>query len=300
MRSAGRLQLAVAPLGLVVAVSGVALAVSLVGTTREVKAEADGWLLDSGAQALAFPGPQPEEPRFARLNGVEIAFRTQTVEASLIDVLEHFRKVCREPGSSASPLVESLSRFATRTAIGHDHGYVACLRLGVASLRSLAARFARFVQTGDLADLGGLRYAYAHRARTDAARTLLFTLWSDGSLPLGSLIPRAGLDSPGEDLPGVPRPEGATRLLSFHETAAPSRIAVYRNRGQAPADAAKVYRERLIADRWIPIGAAPTQLIELEQGLMFAAERGATMLTAVAHSDRNSGTLTTLLVSEAR
>lgn len=285
--------------GFVVAASGIVLAAVVALATRPVKAEPDGWLLDLGAQAMAFPGAHLEEPRSARLNGVELWFKTQAVEASLGDVLEHFRKVCIERPSSRSPFVQTLSALATRTAMNGDHGYVACLSLGVAGLSSLAARIKRFSRTGDLADLGGLRYAYARRASDDAATTLLFTVWSDGSLPLGSFIHRAGSDTAGEDLPGVPRPRWATRLLSFHERAAPSRVAVYRIRDESPADATRVYREQLLADHWVPFVGRPGQPIAVEHTLVIAAERDTTMLTAIAHSDGNSGVLMTLLLSEA-
>ncbi len=297
MRSADRLGLQAALAGLAVTVSGIVLAAVLTGTTP--RAKADPWLLDLGARAMAFPGAHLEESRSARLNGVELSFRTQAVEASLRDVLAHFREVCVKGPSSRSPLVETLSALAIRTAIEEDHGYVACLSLDVAGLPSLAARVKRFARTGDLADLGGLRYAYAHRSGSDAATTLLFTVWSDGSLPLGSFMPRAGSDTTGEDLPGVPRPGGSTRLLSFHEHAGPSRIAVYRSPHETPADAAKIYREQLVDDHWIPLRSSPAQPIQLEQTFVVAAERDDAMLTAVAHADGNSGALIALLLSEA-
>lgn len=294
MRFAHRLGILAA---LVVALSAIALAAVLAGTSR--RAKADPWRFDLGARAMAFPGARLEEPRSARVNGVELSFRSQAVEASLGDVLDHFRKVCVERPSSRSPLVETLSALATRTAIEEDHGYVACLSLDVADLPGLAARVQRFARTGDLADLGVLRYAYAHRSSPDAATTLLFTVWSEGSLPLASFLPRAGSDTAGEDLPGVPRPASSTRLLSFHEHAGPSRIAVYRSLHRAPADAARVYRDQLTADHWIPLRSWPAQPIQLEDTLVVAAERDAAMLAAVAHADGHSGALITVLLSEA-
>ena len=81
MRSAARLPRAAVVVALALAASTVLVAAA--APMHHARAEADQVLLGLGARVMAFPDATLEEPRSIRLNGIDLLFRSQSVDASV-------------------------------------------------------------------------------------------------------------------------------------------------------------------------------------------------------------------------
>jgi hypothetical protein len=104
---------------------------------------------------------------------------------------------------------------------------------------SVAAAARRFVSSGDLLELGRLRYAWVRRAEHGSA---FLTMWTEGSARLLEQFPR-DRDAPGQDFPELGRVPGSQRLLSARLSQ--SALAIYAHRAGSPEDLAPQYRSAL-------------------------------------------------------
>ncbi|MEO7038057.1 MAG: hypothetical protein ABI548_29080 [Polyangiaceae bacterium] len=133
--------------------------------------------------------------------------------------------------------------FREESATG---GFVACLDTGGAlGPAELARRIHAFARTGELGDLGELRYVLARR---EGDSTTALVLWTEGEFPLLRMFPDHG-DAPGIDPLGIPRPGHAERLLSAAERDAPYSLTLYRVSSE-PAAALGDYLEELKRAGW--------------------------------------------------
>jgi hypothetical protein len=252
---------------------------------RSVQAEVAEVFWGVSAEIMQYPGAPQEEVRELLLNGVRVSFRTQTVDAPLAEVLAHYETLC--DGSDAR----------------HNKaaGYVACVDMGDAprDLRSLVERFARFSQTGDLRQLGELRYVHARRlASATGEQTFVFTMWADSDFNLHRMLPGASGDAAGRDFDGVPRPPGSQRVLSAWEAQQPSGVVVYRVASKSAAELESFYRIELSKNGWAVIERNPSESIEIDEIHMISAEQGNRSVTVLSHPGEASQTVLTILVSE--
>lgn len=249
----------------------------------------------AGAKAMDYPGAAPEAPRELQLNGARVSFRTQTIDAPLEEVLAHYESLCAgEDGG----LAEQLSVQAVRS---DDGGYVACVDLGDGprDLRSLAARLVRFSESGDLAELGALRYARVRRVSgASGDETFLLTLWAESGLNLFQMLPAAGADGGGNDLVGVPRPPNSQRILSASEPGQPSGVVVYRVLDRSAAEVESFYRSELAKQGWTIIERHPSESISIDGVQMISAEQENRMVTVLSRLGEASETLVSILSSE--
>ncbi|MBT8470838.1 MAG: hypothetical protein HKN10_01625 [Myxococcales bacterium] len=244
---------------------------------------------------MSYPGAPPEPARLLRLNGGLFSFRTQTVEASLDEVVLHYQLLCS--GRHAG----LFERLSTQSARGKDAGHVVCLDMGDAprDLRSLANGFVRFSETGDIGALGGLRYMRARRVSgAPVEQTLVLTVWADSPFNLFQMLPADDADAGGSDVPAVPRPRSSQRLLSAWEAGSPSGFVVYRVPNQSGADLVSFYRDELSASGWTIIERHPSESIAIDDVRMISAERGKRMVTVLTRSTDASDTVLSILISE--
>lgn len=249
-----------------------------------------------GAESMTYPGTRPDRARVLQLNGVPVSFRTQTVAAPLEDVLGHYESLCIGGGAG---LAERLSMQSHR---GKDGGHVACLDMGDGprNLRSLAGRFVRFSQTGDLTELGGLRYARARRvSSTSGDQTFVLTVWADSAFPIFRMLAVDGADAAGKDIEAVPRPRSAQRLLSAWEVGSPSGFVVYRVLHESAAALESFYRNQLSAKGWTVIERHPSESFVIDGIRTISAERANRTVTVLAHSSDATGTVVSVLISQA-
>ena len=256
---------------------------------RSARADVQEVLWALGSQVMEFPTAPHEGARQLQLNGVRISFRTQTVEAPLVDVLDYYEGAC---GPS----------IATQTARSESAGYIACLYMGEAPdhLGGLANRFLRFAETADLGELGDARYIFAHHAATGSTdRTFLLTMWADSGLDLHRLLPREDADAAGSDLDGMPRPSGSQRILSAWEERQPSGVLVYRVVSKSAEELEIFYRTQFLANGWTIVERNTSESIQIDGTHMIAAERDGRLVTVLSHSGEGPQTVLTILVSEA-
>jgi hypothetical protein len=169
-------------------------------------------------------------------------------------------------------------------------GVVACIDTsGKLGLQELLGRLQRFQKSGDLADVGELRYALARKV---GDKTSVLMAWTEGSMPVLRMFPASG-DAPGVDPVDVPRVPGMRRLLSTWENGEPYALALYSAPGQAPGPLAARYRSELTLAGWtssvVPLPSAAT-------GRALVARRGARTAIIRIASQPSSGTTVSAMV----
>ena len=238
------------------------------------------------------------EPRNLWLNGAELRFVSASTPLSVTETLDQLQEVCERHGGIAGAerllLAKSAALSQRSTSWLHgvfrkesaDEGFLVCLDTGGGlSLSDLAKGIQRFAKTGDLADLGGLRYVLVRR---EADVTSALILWADGPLPLLHLFPEQG-DAPGREPLNLPRPDRAKRVLSAAERDAPYSVTLYESSlGAEPALAA--YLDQLKSNGWsVTPGGQPSTAV--------AHTGDRTVLISVRALGRQTSTVTLLVLS---
>lgn len=229
--------------------------------------------------------PTSREGRFS-INGVEMHRMTASTSLSIKDALDRLQRVCTERGGIETSALLLDAKKQHRNARmpgmfegmyrheGNHDGVLACIDTGgPLGVTELARRLQKFVATGNLADVGKLRYVLARR---QGSVTSVLVIWTENNAHLLQMFPKSG-DAPGHDVPDVPRPEGAERLLSATDLAAPYGITVYRAIGRSPDALRDWYRARLTERGWII--AKPTK-----SGTLVAHRGSRTLVVHVALS----------------
>jgi hypothetical protein len=271
------------------------------GLAWTARAKARDALRSAGELMLRYAGAeQLDDPRELVVNGLALHVLSGVSAEPLGDVLDLFEARCKQVGGGfdreiadllrarkAASLPAQIMRGASLREDDEHRGYLACLDLGTDRLATseLIARLQAFAQSGDVANVGDLRFVWARR---DREQTSYMALWTEGPLPLPVAFPEAG-DAPGIDLPNLPRPEASTRVLSaWQRDAAPSLVS-YRSESTLD-ELERSYRRQLTAlgldvhagdrqggVRWLRVEAAEqTALAVLSQD---ARGRGLVMLT---------------------
>jgi hypothetical protein len=255
---------------------------------RSARADVAEALWEVGSRVMEFPGAPVERTRQLLMNGVQVSFRTQTVDVPFADVLAHYESNCGTPN-------------ATQSARNDHAGYVACLDVGDASndLGTLARRLLRFSETGDLRDLGDPRYVLARRVASAAKdTTFLLTMWVESAFNLYQMLPRPGADAAGSDLVGVPRLPGSQRILSASEVLGPSGVVVYWVATQSAYEVESFYRTELPENGWTILERNPSESIQVDGTRLLFAEKNNRLVTVLARPGEASPTLLTILASE--
>jgi len=234
--------------GLLLAAVAAAAGVVALHTARARAAEG---ILDVGEGLLTHLGPHRRDPpRELVLNGLVLHVASGSIERPAAAVIDGFSMRCRERGprldrdlmrrgAPGRALAAALPRSlldATLRVQSPGRAAAVCLHTSRVGFEELGVRLQRFADTGDVADLGDLSFVYAEQ---HAQRTTYVVLESTGSVPLREMFPESG-DAPGRDLSGLPRPEGARRVLSAWQADARPMLAAYAVEA-SPAAAARRY-----------------------------------------------------------
>lgn len=279
---------------------------------RQARAALDEAMLGFGSSLMAYPGSGREAVRHLQVNGARVHFRTETVDARFDEVLDYYEALCdgrdaflaeqlsvllaEHPGAPDEGA--TLRSIATTAARDEGRGYVACLDMGdrAVSLDAMVSRFARFSRTGDLHEIGQVRYAYAQPIEGSADRhTFLLTMWMAADFNVFDVIPREGADAAGRDPIDVPRPPSSKRILSSREVGQSSAVSVYFANASSPATLEKFYREQLPAHDWKILERHPGEHLQVNQTTVVTAERGSEMVTILAHPSALDRTVLTIL-----
>lgn len=211
-------------------------------------------LLGFGHELSGWADAHPQStPRALSLNGLELELMTVTTHLDVKHALDHFHESCRRQGGirEASAGVDG----ALRTEGPHE-GVLACIDTGgPLGVSELAERLERFSESGNLAELGKLRYVLARRS---GDTTTLLVLWTEHDARFFDAFPKSG-DAPGQDPKEFPRAERMERLLSAAELGAPYGLTVY-DAGQQEPEALLAWYEAELGRRGWSVSRAGERL----------------------------------------
>ena len=223
---------------------------ALLGSAEARAGEA---LLGFGAELFEWQGAQfHTSPRRLTVNGLELRLVTASTDLPVPDVLDRFEGLCRKKSGVAMPTGVKLALPAAPLdgvlrSGSEREGVVACADTnGPLELLDIAPRIERLASTGDLSELGELRYFIARRSGNT---TTVIALWTEGGAPLLKMFPQTG-DAPGRDPEDVPRPENVQRLLTAAEHAAPYSVTLYRANSWRPDALLNRYVDALRRGGW--------------------------------------------------
>ncbi len=288
-------------------------AIAIVVVGHRAKADLHEVMMGFGAQMMRYEGAQRQgAPRQLYLNGERMLLATASTTHSLDAVLDYYERRCmardgaleqelmRVSGAEASrlPVDERLIDATIRHDTG-GRGYVACLDMGedAIGLTELSARLKSFSDTGNLGDVGHLRYVYVTDETTSRH---VVTFWTEGRFELRKVVPETG-DAPGRDVDALPRPAGSRRMLSAWEDGQPQSLTVYAFAPQGEEALERFYRTELPRRGWrvhSPRDLAEGSLQrppELDDVRVLGAERaGRSAFLVLGEDAEGHGTLTVL------
>jgi hypothetical protein len=196
------------------------------------------------------------------LNGESVHIASSTSDKPIGALLDHFQGEClqhtggmeEEFRSLPERLKEEMPTLSTPLGMGvmrsqaDGLGVVGCLeRNGDEGYFGLFPRLEKFAESGDLHALGDLRYVVVRAA--DEANNVVVTVWSDGPLRIGAMLPEDG-DAPGADPPNIQRMPGSRRMLTAGIQGSPFVINSYVVPAASPEEALGFYDEAMPKSGW--------------------------------------------------
>ena len=172
-----------------------------------------------------------------RINGETMYLASAVSEESKGEILDRFEAACRERSGGLFEEFERLPRakkeelqrrapnlwglrFGAVRREDASEGLVMCVaQHGGGGIHGVFDRLTAFAQTGELSELGDLRYAYVRATPTGKSHVL--TTFTEGRFNLYRVLGRGG-EPPGTDPPGAPRMAGTRRVLSVSSDGAPA------------------------------------------------------------------------------
>jgi hypothetical protein len=252
----GRVRARVLALVRVLVLLGVGCASSSFWLLWAARARASDALVALGAELMRLP-----DARYANgaqalsVNGLRLSVQSGSSQRAPEQVVGQFHAACR---ASAAPRLAGavsdadvwtppqpwLERWLDGVVVESSGAgaAIACIDAAGESrtVDALAARLQRFFASGDLGELGRLRYAWVEPG--EGGGSVFLTIWSEGSLVLLDRFP-PDRDAPGADLPDVERVAGSRRLLSA--SLATSALVVYEHPSETLERLGERYRATL-------------------------------------------------------
>lgn len=224
------------------------------------KAKFDESLVHFGEQLSALTQTKMQSTEsHLHINGLQVHRITASTPLDVRETLNRLQSFCSERGGLETPAALLKSAQARSVHPGaaapggiyrHESergGVIACIDtqrpLGISELTT---RLRAFVKTGNLSAVGSLRYVLARREKSV---TSLLVLWTEGEASLLRMFPKTG-DVPGDDVPDVPRPELATRVLSANDDAASYSLTTYESTATSPRFVIDWYKAQLQQRGW--------------------------------------------------
>ena len=276
----------------------------------EAKAASERALLGFADHMMRFAGaPNQTTPVELKLNGASFFLSNATVDAPLSQVLDIFAAKCAEKNGQigrawaeeaarAGRTVSGLSGLDESTGIldgvlrneNDGAGYVVCFETpdgGRLSPEDLVARMQRFAETGDIADVGHLRYVRANQSMNDASRTFFVAVWTEGALPIYEMFPEHE-DAPGRDPEGIARPSNSRRILSSEQAGRDVLVTMYQASTSTRQELQSFYTSMLKARGYtlLDVGASRGQGAMSEQFIIAKSDR---QMITVALADGPDG-----------
>ncbi len=195
-----------------------------------------------------------------RINQQSIYMSTAQSDESVKVVLDRFQANCdSHPGAMKDLLDDVVAKKALagkdvsgltthrEDSPNQESGTVLCMS-GDAGKVGWKDAFRAFQQSGDLSEIGNLRYVYAQK--TKSGQTSIRTVWTDGHFNFYAVMPQdTNVDAPGSDAASVPRPDNSRRMFTA-EAANNQYAARYYQSSDAPADALSAYDGKMKKLGW--------------------------------------------------
>jgi hypothetical protein len=206
-----------------------------------------------------------------RLNGQTVFFSSTKSDEAVAAVLDRFEHHCDNARAFDALKWKTLadmkgtdidktgkvSRFGVlrKEDATVGDGVVMCFT-NSSGPRDFLTSMQAFAVSGDLHDLGDVRYA--HATRKDGSTTVQ-TMWTDGSFNIRSIIGTPGHDSIGSDFATLPRPIHATRTITAEALNTPYSARIYEST-DAPDVVLQAYSDKMLADGWSSVTSPDVSL----------------------------------------
>lgn len=275
----------------VMAVIAIAGAIAGYAVVRRARADVQEVMLGIGAQMMHFnDSVNHDAPRPLYINGQQLMLATASTNKPVDDVLDYYEARCRSRDGDFNADIDRAARTqhqhitpdtdaALDTTLRDDRagkGFVACLDTGHdhLSVEEMLDRIRNFTRTGDIAEVGNLRYAYVDAT---GQRTHIVTFWTERHLNVRNMFPATG-DAPGRDIIDVPRPPASRRMLSAWEDGYPQSIALYTDSSSNEAGLRRFYQQSLPHLGWTILDPTRARSLrnhpDADAAHVLAAERG--------------------------
>jgi hypothetical protein len=236
-----------------------------------------------------------------KINGQRFTMTSATSDESVKTVVDRFSASCMKStaglaeqlrdleanGVKLPAMLSTESVGVLRMEKNENEVTAACFaRPGSGGYQDLLARLGHVVDSGDLAELGQLRYVLVRRHGTsDVTHVLAITAL--GQLPLASMFPDDG-DAPGSDLLNTVRPAHARRVISAQLEGTTHETTLYEATG-TPEDALGSYDSPLRARGFQlgDLGSAANEMNPIPTRVYFKSDDMVVVL-AVQHDESTS------------
>ncbi len=238
------------------------------------------------------------------LNGQPFDTNSTATRRPMKEVLDYFQEQCTNNASGLSeelghlsstlrslPAGKGVPGYLTVRKEAGDRSFVFCM----APDHELTAKEKLFrlrdvSDFGNFGRLGDVRYISVMQ---EAGGSTVTSMWTHGDFNVNTMFPKVG-DSPGEDLGGVPRPDGARRVLTGHIVGAPYGVNVYEVQG-LPAVALSAVDAKLQGMGWKPVSIPD----EIHSRSRFYSHGNAMDIQVIAQQGSGSATNVAYMVSRA-
>jgi len=278
-------------LGFLAAIQLALLALAL----RSGHAELSQTMMDLGAHLMRRSEGRDGTRRLF-LNGIGLRIVSGSSRSRVSGLLDRFQAGCRQnDGRLADQIAALLRRGRAGLPEGRfglpdgtlrhqtrERGFVACLDLGRDALvpREILGRVNRFLRSGDLSALGGLRYLMAEQSEKGAS---FVAFWTEGETDLLGALP-AERDAPGRDVAAVAPPPDSIRVLSAWEQDRAPSLAIYRTSSLERAELERFYRRILPEQGW-RLGQGRQTADAAAGSALFAERQGRTVVISFVAAD---------------
>lgn len=201
-----------------------------------------------------------------RLNGQPIYLSTNTSTDPVDRVLDRFEAHCNaDPAFTEMEWKElgnlqghagEVKKKTGMNSLGvirkddkkHDDGVVLCFQRDDKSRTSFIHAVRTFGETGDLYDLGKMRYAHVSQGKD--GKTMIEVVWTDGHFSVRDIMGPDDKDAIGTDSAEMPRPDNSVRRFTAEAVGSPYTARVYET-SDSPDAALASYDAKMDKKGWL-------------------------------------------------
>jgi hypothetical protein len=205
---------------------------------RSARAEVRDRTLELGREMFQLAHATTHDVNKISFNGQSIWLGTSMSKDDVKTIMQRYEALCSQNRAQSADEWRSLGekadasldkKFLTtgmlRSGDNDNEGAIVCFTKTSTSKSTLREAVETFGKTGDLGAFGSLRYAYVKK--TDSGRSHVLTAWTDEKFNIASVLPQEGVDSPGNEIPEVPRPPGTVRVVTARLEGTPFGVNTY-------------------------------------------------------------------------